>query len=742
MNKNYFSLSLSAFLLFFGAANAQKTLSDLEYGSVIERYLDRNAAKYRLTSNDLEDLVVLSNTNTNKSGLELAYVNQSYQGIKIYNAISTFAVKDNEVFSYADNFTNNLVTRVNTTTPSTTPVEAIRSFVYGLKMCCSTGTIKEVSRNGNKYVFSDPTIAKGDINVELVYQKDEETGDLQLAWDVEVETLDGNHLYHGRVDAKSGSILEHKDMVLSCAFGDGNHTTMAHQNEAVAQESVSSFNLFKTTSSFVAKKDKSKYKVLKIPTESPLHGKQEIVESPGYPESSPEGWHSDGSNSYTVTRGNNVNAYEDTGNSNGPGKQPDGGADLVFDYDWSTSVQPSKQQNAAITNLFYMGNMVHDILYKHGFDEKSGNFQDNNFGKGGKDRDAMQMEAQDGSGKNNANFSGRSDGSAGRVQMYIFDMGSASIKRDGDMDNNIISHEYGHGVSMRLTGGGDTMSCLSGDEQMGEGWSDFIGTLLTIRPEHKPETKRGSGVYVLSQELDGKGIRNYPYSTDMSINPFTYKDIANRKQTVPHGVGSVWCTMLWDLVWAYIEKYGYDPDWQNGDGGNQKVMQVVMDGMKLQKCNPGFVDGRDAILKADMALTGGKDQCMIWEVFARRGLGYNAKQGKSSSRSDQTEDFDMPPADDPSLKNCTTTSVDDFRAADYKVYPNPSNNEVFIAVEKTIGDVTASLVDVNGRVVLSKAVNLSVDADAKLNIAGLASGVYILNLKGEGVNTFDKIIKK
>ena len=46
-------------------------------------------------------------------------------------------------------------------------------------------------------------------------------------------------------------------------------------------------------------------------------------------------------------------------------------------------------------------------------------------------------------------------------------------------------------------------------------------------------------------------------------------------------------------------------------------MQLVLDGLKLQPCNPGFESGRDAILEADMLANGGANQCLIWEAFAR-----------------------------------------------------------------------------------------------------------------------------
>jgi extracellular elastinolytic metalloproteinase len=60
--------------------------------------------------------------------------------------------------------------------------------------------------------------------------------------------------------------------------------------------------------------------------------------------------------------------------------------------------------------------MIHDVFYQYGFDEKSGNFQDWNFGKGGLGNDAVIANAQDGSGTNNANFATPPDGQHGRMR--------------------------------------------------------------------------------------------------------------------------------------------------------------------------------------------------------------------------------------------------------------------------------------------------------------------------------------
>lgn len=211
---------------------------------------------------------------------------------------------------------------------------------------------------------------------------------------------------------------------------------------------------------------------------------------------------------------------------------------------------------------------------------------------------------------------------------------------DGDFDNVIVAHEYGHGVSNRLTGSSG-VGCLIYDEQMGEGWSDFIGMMLTTKPTDTGAQKRGVGTYVQREATSGLGIRPFPYSTDMVINPMTYDNI--KSAAVPHGVGSVWCTMLWDLYWAMIDEYGFDPDIYHGTGGNNKAIQLMMDGLKLQGCHPGFVDGRNAILLADDINNGGANKCLIWKVFARRGLGFSASQGNSTSRGDGTQAFDELP---------------------------------------------------------------------------------------------------
>ncbi|MDE3248757.1 MAG: M36 family metallopeptidase [Bacteroidota bacterium] len=225
-------------------------------------------------------------------------------------------------------------------------------------------------------------------------------------------------------------------------------------------------------------------------------------------------------------------------------------------------------------------------------------------------------------------------------------MNESGLFRDGSLDNGIIAHEYTHGISNRLTGGPANIGCLSNAEQMGEGWSDYLALMVTtnwataqITDGVKP---RPIGTYAFSQAANGTGIRKFPYSTDMSINSWTYGMMAGIVNGEVHSTGEIWCATIWDMTWNIIQQEGISPDIYHGTKGNNIALQLVMLGMKLQPCSPGFIDARDAILKADSILYNNAHKCAIWNAFARRGMGKSASQGSSSSTVDQTQAFDLP----------------------------------------------------------------------------------------------------
>lgn len=302
------------------------------------------------------------------------------------------------------------------------------------------------------------------------------------------------------------------------------------------------------------------------------------------------------------------------------------------------------------------------------------------------------------------------------------------FRKDGSLDNGIVAHEYGHGISTRLTGGAANPGCLSSTEQMGEGWSDWFALMLTIELGDQGSDTRGIGTYATNQTVTGPGIRNFPYSTNLNTNPVTFGDTNSTNFSVPHGLGSIWASMLWDLSWRFIDDYGFDPDLYNGTGGNNIAMQLVIDGLKLQPCNPGFEDGRDAILQADLIANGGVNRDRIWEVFANRGLGLSATSGDVNNRFDQFEAFDTP----------APLSINEVAVDNFKIYPNPSNGIISIASKSDIVNGSLTVYDFNGRSVFTKGSSFT-DVE-KVDLSHLQSGIYLITITGENVNHVSKII--
>ena len=318
----------------------------------------------------------------------------------------------------------------------------------------------------------------------------------------------------------------------------------------------------------------------------------------------------------------------------------------------------------------------------------------------------------------------------GAVTNGTINGGNLSLDKDGSLDNGIIGHEYGHGISNRLTAGPSNTGCLGNAEQMGEGWSDYVGMMITIEPGDQGSDARGIGTFATGAAITGTGIRPTQYSTDMSVNGSTYN--TTRSVSIPHGVGYVWATMIWDMTWDLIDANGGTiGDVYTGTAGNNIAMQLVLDGMKLQGCQPGFVDGRDAILEADVLNNGGANQCLIWSAFARRGLGFSAVQGSSNNVNDGVEAFDMPPS-------CVLGTSEVDSNSNFSIYPNPSNGNISISSILDVGDVTISIVDLNGRVVFTQ--NVELHNTVNINAESLNTGVYIIQINGNNYAHTAKLI--
>lgn len=394
------------------------------------------------------------------------------------------------------------------------------------------------------------------------------------------------------------------------------------------------------------------YEVFPLPVEHPEDGPRSVQQMPAEPQASPFGWHdTDGvlGAEFAITRGNNVHAFGDRDGDNlpDPGGEPSS-PDLDFTgalVPLDLSMDPSTYLAASVTNMFYWNNICHDLLYLYGFDEAAGNFQEFNYGSGTPGGDAVEAQAQKGADIGFTNvgaFSTPPDGASPRMQMGVWAF--TDPPRDSGLSNVVVIHEYVHGLTARLTGGPSNVACLSHEETMTEGWSDWYALAFTAEATDTATMPRSLGNYLLGLPAGDPGFRPVPYSTDLAVNDFTYADIANASSF--HTVGFIWGTMLWDAYWLLVERHGFNPDlydtWDTG--GNNLALQLVTDGLKLQPCVPGFEDSRDAVLMADQLLTGGQNQCLLWQAFARRGLGFSADQGSPNSTADGVEAFDLPVA--------------------------------------------------------------------------------------------------
>ncbi|KAJ2513009.1 hypothetical protein H4217_006567 [Coemansia sp. RSA 1939] len=425
-----------------------------------------------------------------------------------------------------------------------------------------------------------------------------DSGEVVETWDVTVEQND--HWWSAQINARTGKV----DALVDWANG------------------------------FV---DPEAYRVYPWHVPDPSAGERELVENPADAAASPAGW-----SRGNQTAGNNVWAQSN----------PDGGArwehnfrptsnERVFDYALDLNKQPGTYIEAAVTQLFYTNNFMHDLFFHYGFDEAAGNFQDENFSGKGRGGDAVIANAQDGSGYNNANFATPPDGRHPKMRMYVWDI--TNPNRDGDLEQGIVVHEYTHGISIRLTGGPANSNCLGYGEAggMGEGWGDIFATIIRLTPNNSRTDDIPMGLYSAA-----RGIRKYPYSTSLTTNPSTYGTLDGPAYWEVHAKGEVWAEIFYEVLWNLIDAHGFTSDLFSRDlsKGNTLALQLLVDGMKLQPCMPNFIDARDAILLADRQLTGGKNQCLLWSGFAKRGLGLNAELIFDSpwGGGARTEDFALP----------------------------------------------------------------------------------------------------
>jgi hypothetical protein len=578
--------------------------SNEDAATVARRFARDNRALFRISDRQLDEARVSARATDARAGFTRLALEQRVNRIRVFGGDMLFIVdREGRLVSQSGSFVPDIESLALDQSPDLDAVEAFSRAAAecGADLSADVSAVEETLPSRERVVFASSEV-DGRSEASLVYYP-LTARDMRLAYQVllyGVPTALDSYLV--LIDARTGRLLRRN----SLTFGAGGRV-FTKENPVVS-------------------------------------GDREMVTLAGDPAASPSGWVGG-----ARLEGNNARVtYNPQAQQNG-GEAIEAGGDGSFDFplDLRPGRSPSDFFKASATNLFYWVNLAHDRFYSLGFDEASRNFQTDNFSRGGRGGDAIRAEtlrgaklSPDGGGlvRNNAFFSTSLEGTQPLLAMLLWEVNvnGQTLELDSSYDAGVIIHEFTHGVSTRLTGTDNTTG-LSGSIQgrgMGEGWSDFFAMSFLNGSDRALDGLFPTGSYVTQR---GRGVRAYPYTTKLDQNPLTFGDIEPNNQV--HSQGTIWCSMLWDMRQALVERYGFE-------AGREIAERLVTDGLKFTPIFPLFTDARDAILLADRTTNAGANQEIIWRAFARRGLGAKASTSTVISpagfRITAAESFEVP----------------------------------------------------------------------------------------------------
>ncbi len=431
MKKIITPLKLIAILTF--AVMSQTALAqDVQENQKALSLIKNNAAAIGLSPQDIADSRITDTYVDALTGNTLVYVQQTYQGIDVDKMIQVLAFKNGKLVSVSGKRFDLFFGKFPVTTQqrkaavsSIGPQAAIQAAAQHLNLSMPSlpkrryATDQDFSKSIN---FGDMGIAKKNVTARQLWIPQKSFEKIKLVWEVNLSPKKSTDNWRIIVDATTGSVIkkenytrydtwykiEKEDETLGQPYNDTSFKKKSdhkddYKDDHKKDEKDDHGNNDKDNRASVS------YRVVPFPLEAPNFQKHaiELVSDPW--RLSPHGsgatpfiWNSDGSKRYKFTRGNNVLAQEDV-DGDGLGKTAIGAKkkknknDLFFDYapDFTRQPTDSINQGFAITNLFYWNNIMHDLSYQYGFDEASGNFQQNNLHRGGEDSDFVDDNAQD-----------------------------------------------------------------------------------------------------------------------------------------------------------------------------------------------------------------------------------------------------------------------------------------------------------------------------------------------------------
>ncbi|MBB1365353.1 rhombosortase-dependent M36 family metallopeptidase [Pseudoalteromonas sp. SR44-5] len=367
---------------------------------------------------------VLADLSKQKSGSVTAKYKQQVHGVEVFNREYNLIMdKEHNLVAGSGYFANTSANTKRSLAPLADFVGAEQSIKQAIKKLADINVSLTKSTEQGDYVKYTVTNQSGDkVVVGQPRAKKvffEVNGQLESAYYVEVEVADKNSLesdyFSYVIGAKNSKVYFKKDLKAHAA--DFNYRVWADADGYPWEGPHGDV----------------------IPADGPDQTDEtEILDAPivslsYYSKlSTMDPWLTDDA---TTTSGNNVFAYADVIAPQGFTEgdfTAETTSDFTFDYPYQVDQVANSYDNrkAAIVNLFYMNNFLHDFFYDHGFDETSNVAQLSNYERGGIEGDPIEAQAQDNSGLDNANMATPADGASPRMQMYLYNSKDAKVGTD------------------------------------------------------------------------------------------------------------------------------------------------------------------------------------------------------------------------------------------------------------------------------------------------------------------------
>jgi hypothetical protein len=90
----------------------------------------------------------------------------------------------------------------------------------------------------------------------------------------------------------------------------------------------------------------------------------------------------------------------------------------------------------------------------------------------------------------------------------------------------------------------------------------------------------------------------------------------------------------------------------------------------------------------------------------------------------------------------TSVGIDAVEGVDMTLYPNPATGSTTVTLSGVNGEVTITIVDMNGRTVRTDSMSCEGDCVKTMEVEGLAQGAYFVRVNGDNINMVKKLVVK